>query len=132
VHTTQEGEDLGEGFSASMRVPSTGMANIGTQLGGGGGAAVMEKQGLNLSQSEVVSKAKTDDTGGGGNNGKNINNGGGGDGDDGDDDDYFDDDDEEVRVFLSRSSTSKKNTPTEMPFLRPHALPLGGWEMHRR
>lgn len=29
-HPNQEGEDLGESFSTSMRVPSTGMANIGT------------------------------------------------------------------------------------------------------
>jgi len=110
-HPNQEGEDLGEGFSASMRVPSTGMANIGTQLGGGGGAAVMEKQGLSLSQSEVVSKAKVDDTGGGGNNGKNINNGGGGDGDDGDDDDYFDDDDEEGEDDNSMFSRRRGQIP---------------------
>lgn len=96
VSATVEGldaEDRGTNAMDSLRTP-TNMAGIGRQLGGGG-AAVMEKQGLSLGQSQVESQAKADDTGGGGNNGKNINNGGGGDGDDNDDDDYFDDDDEE-------------------------------------
>jgi len=101
-----EGEETGEqnNLSDSLRVP-TNMAGIGRQLGGGG-AAVMEKQGLSLGQSQVQSEAKTSDGDGGGNNGKNINNGGGGDGDDGDDDDYFDDDDEDGEddgVFTRRA-----------------------------
>jgi len=93
---SREGEDQGQlgGLNnENIRAPTT-MAGVGSQLRGGG-AAVMEKQGLDLGQVQMQSQAKTDDTGGGGNNGKNINNGGGGDGDDGDDDDYFDDDDED-------------------------------------
>ena len=77
----------------------THAADPGRQLGGkGGGAALLEKSGLNLSQSSEQFNAKTDDTGGGGNNGGKVNNGGsGGDGDEGDDDDYFDDGDDEAR-----------------------------------
>lgn len=96
MELAQEGEDQGQlgGLNnENIRAPTT-MAGVGSQLRGGG-AAVMEKQGLDLGQVQMQSQAKTDDTGGGGNNGKNINNGGGGDGDDGDDDDYFDDDDED-------------------------------------
>lgn len=86
------------GFSASIRVPTT-MVEIGRQLGGkGGGAAVLERSGLDLSQKSQEFSAKTDDTGGGGNNGGKVNNGGGGgDGDEGDDDDYFDNNDDDVR-----------------------------------
>ena len=83
--------------SAALRTPTTAL-EIGRQLGGkGGGAAVLEKGGLDLRQSSSEFQAKTDDTGGDGGNGGKISNGGsGGDGDEGDDDDYFDDGDEEV------------------------------------
>ena len=83
-------------FSASMQAPS--MAKIGSQLGGGG-AATLEKVGMDLSQQvQQVSSAKLADGGGGGNMGGGIKNGGGGgDGDEGDDDDYYDEGDDEVR-----------------------------------
>ena len=88
------------GFSANLRIP-TRAADPGRQLGGGGkggGTGLLEKTGLNLSQSSQEFSAKTDDTGGGGSNGGKVNNGGsGGDGDEGDDDDYFDNNDDEVR-----------------------------------
>lgn len=81
-------------FSASMQAPS--MAKIGSQLGGGG-AATLEKVGMDLSQQvQQVSSAKLADGGGGGNMGGGIKNGGGGgDGDEGDDDDYYDEGDDE-------------------------------------
>jgi hypothetical protein len=83
------------------------MLDIGRQLSGGG-AATLQKQDLNLSQSVAENKAKLADGNGGGNNGKNINNGGGGDGgDDGDDDDYFDDD-EEVGFFCKSKPVSNR------------------------
>ena len=87
--------------SAALRTPTTAL-EIGRQLGGkGGGAAVLEKGGLDLRQSSSEFQAKTDDTGGDGGNGGKISNGGsGGDGDEGDDDDYFDDGDEEARLGL--------------------------------
>uniref|UniRef100_A0A7S0N4C8 Uncharacterized protein n=1 Tax=Pyramimonas obovata TaxID=1411642 RepID=A0A7S0N4C8_9CHLO len=105
---SREDEGTGErGFNDAMRVPSN-MANIGTQLGGGGGTATLQRSSLDLSQSVQESKARTDDGQGGGNNGKNINNGGGGDGgDNGDDDDYFDDEDGDEGddgVFTKRSA----------------------------
>ena len=83
-------------FSASMQAPS--MAKIGSQLGGGG-AATLEKVGMDLSQQvQSVSQAKLADGGGGGNMGGGIKNGGGGgDGDEGDDDDYYEEGDDEVR-----------------------------------
>jgi len=81
-------------FSSAMKTP-TSMAKIGSQLGGGG-AGLLEKTSLNLSQSVEKSSAKVADNGGGGNNGGGIKNGGGGgDGDEGDDDDYFDEGDDE-------------------------------------
>lgn len=83
---------------ASLRVP-THMRGLGSS-----GGAVMERKGLDLSQSvQEVSKAKLDDGGSGGDIGKGISNGGGGDGDDGDDDDYYDegDDEEEDEGFFS-------------------------------
>jgi len=92
-------------FNASLRVPSK-MLDIGRQLSGGG-AATLQKQDLNLSQSVAENKAKLADGNGGGNNGKNINNGGGGDGGDDDDDyDYFDDDEEEGddNLFTKRAA----------------------------
>jgi len=72
------------------------MAKIGSQLGGGG-AATLEKVGMDLSQQvQSVSSAKLADGGGGGNMGGGIKNGGGGgDGDEGDDDDYYDEGDDE-------------------------------------
>ena len=73
------------------------MVKIGSQLGGGG-AATLEKTGMDLSQqvSSVASPKLAD--GGGGNMGGGIKNGGGGgDGDEGDDDDYYDEGDDEVR-----------------------------------
>jgi len=81
-------------FSASMQAPS--MAKIGSQLGGGG-AATLEKVGMDLSQQvQSVSQAKLADGGGGGNMGGGIKNGGGGgDGDEGDDDDYYEEGDDE-------------------------------------
>jgi hypothetical protein len=85
---------------ASLRVPPTAV-DIGRQLGGskGGGAAVLERSGLDLIQASQEFSAKTDDTGGDGGNGGSIKNGGGGgDGDEGDDDEYRDDGDEEVRA----------------------------------
>jgi hypothetical protein len=87
-------------FSASMQAPS--MAKIGSQLGGGG-AATLEKVGMDLSQQvQQVSSAKLADGGGGGNMGGGIKNGGGGgDGDEGDDDDYYDEGDDEVRLGSS-------------------------------
>ena len=87
------------GCSAALRTPTTAL-EIGRQLGGkGGGAAVLEKGGLDLRQSSSEFQAKTDDTGGDGGNGGKISNGGsGGDGDEGDDDDYFDDGEDEVRL----------------------------------
>ena len=74
------------------------MAKIGSQLGGGG-AATLEKVGMDLSQQvQSVSQAKLADGGGGGNMGGGIKNGGGGgDGDEGDDDDYYEEGDDEVR-----------------------------------
>ena len=84
---------------ASLRLPPSAV-DIGRQLGGskGGGAAVLERSGLDLSQASQEFSAKTDDTGGDGGNGGSIKNGGGGgDGDEGDDDEYRDDGDEEVR-----------------------------------
>ena len=102
--STQEGTGQEKSFNESLRVPAN-MANIGRQLGGGGGAATLQRQSLDLTQSVSESKAKTDDGQGGGNNGKNINNGGGGDGgDDGDDDDYFDDEDGDVCPLKKPSS----------------------------
>jgi len=86
-------------LSASLRVPTTGL-EIGRQLGGGkgGGTGLLERTGLDLSQSSQEFSAKTDDTGGDGGNGNGIKNGGGGgDGDEGDDDEYRDDGDDEVR-----------------------------------
>ena len=80
--------------------------DIGRQLGGskGGGAAVLERSGLDLSQASQEFAAKTDDTGGDGGNGGSIKNGGGGgDGDEGDDDEYRDDGDDEVRRAASRA-----------------------------
>ena len=99
----QEQQRADGGFSASIRTPTTAV-DIGRQLGGkGGGAAVLERSGLDLSQSSAEFQAKTDDTGGGGNDGGKVNNGGsGGDGDEGDDDDYFDDGDEEARSAVAR------------------------------
>ena len=72
--------------------------NIGSQLGGGG-AATLEKVGMDLSQQvSSVASPKLADGGGGGNMGGGIKNGGGGgDGDEGDDDDYYDEGDDEVR-----------------------------------
>lgn len=83
-------------FSASMQAPT--MAKIGSQLGGGG-AATLEKVGMDLSQQvSSVASPKLADGGGGGNMGGGIKNGGGGgDGDEGDDDDYYDEGDDEVR-----------------------------------
>ena len=83
-----------------MQAPS--MAKIGSQLGGGG-AATLEKVGMDLSQQvQQVSSAKLADGGGGGNMGGGIKNGGGGgDGDEGDDDDYYDEGDDEVRFGSS-------------------------------
>jgi len=78
-------------------VPTTGL-EIGRQLGGGkgGGTGLLERTGLDLSQSSQEFSAKTDDTGGDGGNGNGIKNGGGGgDGDEGDDDEYRDDGDDE-------------------------------------
>jgi hypothetical protein len=95
------------GFNASMRVPTTAMAKIGRQLGGGG-AATLEKAGLSMQQTASVSSPKLADGGGGGGMGGKINNGGGGgDGDEGDDDDYFeegDDDDGEEGFFSTRAA----------------------------
>ena len=100
-------ESIGRGFDASMRAPTTAMARIGRQLGGGG-AATLEKSGLSLQQQAQVASPKLADGGGGGNNGGKINNGGGGgDGDEGDDDDYFeegDDDDGEEGFFSTRAA----------------------------
>lgn len=81
-------------FSASMQAPT--MAKIGSQLGGGG-AATLEKVGMDLSQQvSSVAAPKLADGGGGGNMGGGIKNGGGGgDGDEGDDDDYYDEGDDE-------------------------------------
>ena len=84
---------------AALRTPTVGL-EISRQLGGkGGGAAVLEKGGLDLgSASQTAFSAKVDNGGSdGGNGGKIFNGGSGGDGDEGDDDDYFDDGDEEVR-----------------------------------
>jgi hypothetical protein len=100
----QEGSQNGELFSAFMQTPS--MAGLGGSLSGGG-SATLERSGLDLTQKEEVSQAKTDDTGGGGNNGKDIHNGGGGDGDDGDDDDYFGDEDDgdgDENMFTKRTA----------------------------
>ena len=79
-----------------MQAPS--MVKIGSQLGGGG-AATLEKVGMDLSQQvQSVSQAKLADGGGGGNMGGGIKNGGGGgDGDEGNDDDYYEEGDDEVR-----------------------------------
>ena len=95
----QEGNGVDSGLGGSLRVPTTGMAKIGTQFGGGGGAATLERTGIDLSTATPQLSPKTDDGEGGGNNGNKINNGGGGDGNDnGDDDDYFNKDgDGEVR-----------------------------------
>ena len=81
-------------FNAAMRIPSTAMAKIGRQLGGGG-AATLEKVSMDLSSSvQSVAAPKLSDGDNGGNNGGKINNGGGGgDGDEGDDDDWFDEED---------------------------------------
>ena len=78
------------------------MAKIGSQLGGGG-AATLEKVGMDLSQQvSSVAAPKLADGGGGGNMGGGIKNGGGGgDGDEGDDDDYYDEGDDEVRLGSS-------------------------------
>ena len=71
------------------------MAKIGRQLGGGG-AATLEKTGMDTSQQISVSSPKLADNGGGGMPPGGIKNGGGGgDGDEGDDDDYFDEGDDE-------------------------------------
>jgi hypothetical protein len=81
--------------------------DIGRQLGGGkgGGAATLEKAGLDLGQASAEFQAKTDDTGGDGGNGNKINNGGsGGDGDENDDDDYNDDGDDEARAHPTHPS----------------------------
>lgn len=79
-----------------MQAPT--MVKIGSQLGGGG-AATLEKTGMDLSQQvSSVASPKLADGGGGGNMGGGIKNGGGGgDGDEGDDDDYYDEGDDEVR-----------------------------------
>jgi hypothetical protein len=62
------------------------MAKIGRQLGGGG-AATLEKTGMDTSQQISVSSPKLADNGGGGMPPGGIKNGGGGgDGDEGDDD----------------------------------------------
>jgi hypothetical protein len=83
-------------FSASIQAPS--MAKIGSQLGGGG-AATLEKVGMNTSQqlSSVAAPKLADGGGNGGMGGGIKNGGGGGDGDEGDDDDYYEEGDEEVR-----------------------------------
>lgn len=94
-------------FDGAMRVPTTAMAKIGRQLGGGG-SATLEKSGLSMQQQVSVAAPKIADGGGGGGNGGKINNGGGGgDGDEGDDDDYFeegDDDDGEEGFFSTRAA----------------------------
>jgi len=81
-------------FSASIQAPS--MAKIGSQLGGGG-AATLEKVGMNTSQqlSSVAAPKLADGGGNGGMGGGIKNGGGGGDGDEGDDDDYYEEGDEE-------------------------------------
>ena len=83
-------------------VAPTSMAKIGRQLGGGG-AATLEKVGMDLSQGQVQSTSpKLADGGGNGGAGGGIKNGGGGgDGDEGDDDDYYDEGDDEVREHAS-------------------------------
>jgi len=95
------GEERGqETWHYRVQVP-TGMAGIGSQLGG---AATLEKGKLEITAApEQQSSAKLDEGGGGGGLGNNISNGGGGDGDDSDDDAYADDGDEEEgdESFLS-------------------------------
>lgn len=59
-------------------------------LGSSSGAAVLERQKLDLSQKTPTYQApKLDNSGGSGGIGKILHNGGGGDDDGGDDDDYF-------------------------------------------
>ena len=106
-------------FSASMQAPS--MVKIGSQLGGGG-AATLEKVGMDLSQQvQSVSQAKLADGGGGGNMGGGIKNGGGGgDGDEGDDDDYYEEGDDEVSprqkarcLFPDARARRRRGTPRD-------------------
>ena len=73
----------------SLTAPTTAMAKRG--LGSSGGAAVLERKKMDLSQKTPTTTApKLDDSGGAGGIGKILHNGGGGDDDGGDDDDYFD------------------------------------------
>jgi hypothetical protein len=73
-------------FRASLRVPST----MSAPLGSSGGGAVMEKAKLSFKQTVKQEGPSIAEAGGGGGIGKKIFNGGdGGGGDDDDDDDYF-------------------------------------------
>ena len=73
---------------ATLSVPTTAMAKRG--LGSSGGAAVLERKKLDLTQKTPTTTApKLDNSGGSGGIGKILHNGGGGDDDGGDDDDYF-------------------------------------------
>jgi len=94
LHLSPQNGSRKSTLSASMQAPS--MVKIGSQLGGGG-AATLEKVGMDLSQQvSSVAAPKLADGGGGGNMGGGIKNGGGGgDGDEGDDDDYYDEGDDE-------------------------------------
>jgi hypothetical protein len=122
--SSQQHGSKSRAFSASIQAPS--MAKIGSQLGGGG-AATLEKVGMNLSQQvQSVAAPKLADGGGGGNMGGGVKNGGGGgDGDEGDDDDYYDEGDEEVSTRekrgyfcaprFSRLRVAKKRNPETSP-----------------
>ncbi|CAG9461931.1 unnamed protein product [Pedinophyceae sp. YPF-701] len=73
-----------DAVAGALRVPTTGMAALGSS-----GGAVLERTKFEQKQEVRQSSPKIDEGGGGGNKGggKDLG-GGGGDGDDGDDDDY--------------------------------------------